>query len=69
MTALVLTNVTRCEYGEDLSLGYVAEALDRVEIVRVWATSTGKLYRCRNADGETFPANEEMIQLDSSSPA
>ncbi len=69
MTALALTNVTRYEYGEDISLGYVAEAPDRVTIVRVWATSTGKLYLCRNAYGETFPANEEMIQLDSSSPA
>ena len=63
-TALILTNVTRCEWGEDLSLGYVAEALDRVTIERVWETSSGKIYRCSNSEGETFPANANMLQLD-----
>lgn len=65
-TALITTYITRCELGEDLSMGHYAEPFDRCTVdSKVFSWSSGhKGFWLRNDKGERFWATTHQAQLD-----
>ena len=63
-TALVLKSIPRDELGTN-ARGNLAETFDRVYVLKTRRFSNGgRQHQCRTRRGETFYANDNMVQVD-----